>query len=118
MGTVDDRRPFSIHNCKDPSAAFQECTVENEMARPRKIGSARWWTFQPVPDQSSDRRHTVTALLSQLPDRIAFDEPSFKTDPLLNVLVGVVPPTEGVRTLSAHPSLSSMTALSIAEHSS
>ena len=116
MGIVNNGESFSIHDSKDPSATFQECAVEDEIASLRQACLRAWWMLQPVADHSPDCRDAVTTLHGQLPHGVSFDNPSFKPNPLSQMLVAFVSPAKRTATVMTQPALSSMTALAIAAY--
>ena len=72
--------------------------------------------LEPIVDDASDRRDTVTALLSQLHHRIALRNPPLKPHALAETLVEGILPTKRATTLTAKPTLCPMPAFSVAPY--
>lgn len=114
---MDDGEALGIHHGKDSFALVYKSSVENEIANNRKVrvvGEGR--VVEPVFDDPSDRRDTVTALLSQLPHGVALRNPPLEPDTLTQTLVEGIFPAKRATTLTAKPALCPVSAFSVASH--
>ena len=75
-----------------------------------------WRVVEPVFDDPSDRRDTVTTLLSQLLHGIALRNPPLEPDTLAQTLVEGIFPAKRATTLTAKPTLYPMPASSVASY--
>lgn len=112
---MDHREALSIHDREHSFALVYEGSVENEVAISRAPGVGKEWRpLQPMLDDPSESRNTVTALRSQLSERVALGDPTLEPDPLAQMLVVRVFPPKGATTPSAKPALGSVPASPIA----
>lgn len=112
-----DGEVLGLHHGKDSFALVYKSSVENKIAKTRKVrvvGEGR--VVEPVFDDPSDRRDTVPALLSQLPHGVALRNPPLEPDTLAQTLVEGICPAKRASTLTAKPTLCPMPAFSIASY--
>jgi len=114
---MDDGEALGIHHGKDSFALVYKSSVENEIANNRKVRVVgEWRVVEPVFDDPSDRRDTVTALLSQLSHGVALRNPPLEPDTLTQTLVEGIFPAKRATTLTAKPTLCPMPAFSVASY--
>ncbi len=105
VGSHQKLMALGIHHRKDASAPIQVGAVEQHMANGSQALLLLWRMFQPVVQDATDRRGTMTALLGQLLDRIALLNPSPKPNAFPDIPVRRNPPTVRAATMATEPTL-------------
>ena len=114
---MDDGEALGIHHGKDSFALVYKSSVENKIAKNRKVRVVgEWRVVEPVFDDPSDRRDTVTALLSQLSHGVALHNPPLEPDTLAQTLVEEIFPAKRATALTTKPTLCPMPAFSVASY--
>jgi hypothetical protein len=114
--SVNDREVLSLHHGKDAFACVDERAIEDQVPTGRELCLVRGRTLQPMVEDPSERRHAVPAVNSQLPQRIALDDPALEPDPLTPVLVEPVLPDKATSADPTTPALLLLLRFSIPLH--
>ena len=109
-----ERMHLRIHQCHKATGAMNKCSVQDEVLVSSQVrGGLRGRLLDVVINHTVQLSRAVPALTSQLPDRVAFDNPA--SEPLL--FVGLsdfgITPTKRVPAPGAIPSLPTVSVMPV-----
>lgn len=82
IDTYENSMCYTIHGRIHSVPTTQERTVEDEIILVGRQLAEYWWTSQPIVKNALYGRSTVSAVLDQLPDGVAFGDPVVKPNKL------------------------------------